>query len=652
MGEEHDDNDEEQSQTMTQSGLSLPTRSASVKVFQNGEAGDPDSNSGLVRRDSLEDTKSFYGVRPTSPPSLSIHRPNSSLSKVSKRIRSSSLISTTSSIAGVGSPPRISAPLPTPKGFLSPKKPNLAIRLEKKERSSTSSTNLRTNYHTHEDGRVNGHNGIDQYSNSNVELISSRSISPLQEEEDSEQPAIKGNRYNTFVESGLALSDIGSKSGSGKAIQQKSSSISLTFENHNNIHTQNKLNTTTVNLNSNSNWDKSIGRSITEMSTPPRTANSELSSDELVNSRDRDSDLEKGTVPDKSNTSKSKSKSTSKSRTSLAKNGNRSGNEKPKRKYESFENPLTTFFWNGKLMTGGDNWWSILMITVFLLGLSGVWLGTTGAWLWVNGREYGLVRGGGVAITIIFVYLFGITTSSLIASAFRDPGIIPRKLDIDPPMSRNDDYWEAWPRDIDVNGTKVTVKYCETCQSYRPPRSSHCRLCGNCVDGIDHHCSYLHSCVGKRNYFSFLVLLISATIADIYIIVFSALHFSLLCHHDHISFSKALSESPGAAVSFLLGVILILPIMFLLWYHLRLLLYNITTVEQIRANTSNNLFVSSKRPDNPFGSNSLFDNIILASIGRPQFPSWIDANGIEEVDKREVNPALKDLRWVREREGL
>lgn len=33
--------------------------------------------------------------------------------------------------------------------------------------------------------------------------------------------------------------------------------------------------------------------------------------------------------------------------------------------------------------------------------------------------------------------------------------------------------------------------------------------CGNCVEGIDHHCSYLHNCVGKRNYTSFITFLIS-----------------------------------------------------------------------------------------------------------------------------------------------
>jgi hypothetical protein len=56
-------------------------------------------------------------------------------------------------------------------------------------------------------------------------------------------------------------------------------------------------------------------------------------------------------------------------------------------------------------------------------------------------------------------------------------------------------------------------------------------------------------------------------ISDIYIIVFSAIHFALLCHHDRISFGAALRESPGAAVSFLLGIMVLPAALFLLWYH-------------------------------------------------------------------------------------
>lgn len=73
------------------------------------------------------------------------------------------------------------------------------------------------------------------------------------------------------------------------------------------------------------------------------------------------------------------------------------------RRYETFENPLTTFFCKGHLMTGGGDWYSAILALVFLLGMTGLWIGTTGVWMWRYGSEYGLAKGGGVAVTIMFV---------------------------------------------------------------------------------------------------------------------------------------------------------------------------------------------------------------------------------------------------------
>ncbi|WVF71514.1 hypothetical protein IAT40_006320 [Kwoniella sp. CBS 6097] len=616
-------------------GIKLPTRSASVTVIHENGATHPgssaqdhatrqDGGSRLARRDSLEDTKSFYRLnRPTSPPSSSIHRPHSSASRATagggggatKRVRSSSLLSS-ASFRSATSPPRTPAPLPTPRGFLSPKKPASAIRLEKRERSGgqqghSFQTSLATEYEDQDrdhDQQAYGYQPSHTTGKGSIDIQSQPgSAMTLPDDNDNHNHNQEIRGQGMSFGAALALSDI-TKS-----------------ERPSDIKTQG--------------WDRSIGRSITELSTPPRTAASVMSSDEtnLVN-RERPS-FEK---PENNHNMSALHQSNAKF------SSRKDQNKRRKRKYEHFDNPLTTFFCGGRLMTGGDNYMSLAVVLVVLMGLSGVWIGTTGAWLWEHGREYGLVTGGGVAITIIFAYLFLLCFTSLLASAFRDPGIIPRKLDLDPPSFQNDDYWEAYPRELTVKDGKITVKYCETCESYRPPRSSHCRLCGNCVDGIDHHCSYLHNCVGKRNYFSFLVTIITATIADIYIVVFSALHFSLLCHHDHISFGRALGESPGAAVSFILGLLVLLPVSFLLWYHLRLLLWNLTTVEQIRATTSRSLFSTGSRPDNPFASNSLLSNIVSASIGRPQFPSWLDARGYIDEDNRAVNPALVDLSWARE----
>lgn len=55
------------------------------------------------------------------------------------------------------------------------------------------------------------------------------------------------------------------------------------------------------------------------------------------------------------------------------------------------------------MMTGGDNPVSVITTLVIILGLSGVWVGTTGVWLWQYGTEYGLAKGGGIAVVIIFV---------------------------------------------------------------------------------------------------------------------------------------------------------------------------------------------------------------------------------------------------------
>ncbi|KAL0250548.1 hypothetical protein I308_102726 [Cryptococcus tetragattii IND107] len=386
-------------------------------------------------------------------------------------------------------------------------------------------------------------------------------------------------------------------------------------------------------------WDRSLRHSLATAPSPPRGAPMVLSSDNLV----RREAEEKPSLTD--------FKRQSHFRTTFERIRHQNNSSRPnrQRKYISFENPLSTFILGGHVLIGGDTWYSMTLVLVLLLGISGVWLGTTGVWMWLHGTEYGLGKGGGIAATIVFVYLFGMTTSSFVVTAFRDPGIIPRKLDPDPPMAQVDEWWEAYPRELTVQNGRVSVKYCETCETYRPPRCSHCRLCGNCVDGIDHHCSYLHTCVGKRNYFSFIVLLVTSSLSDIYIVIFSAIHFSLLCHHDDISFRRALSDSPGAAVSFLLGVLAIIPVLFLLQYHIRLLLFNITTIEQIRANTSKSLLALPKRPDNPFSGPSLVSNVLLASLARPQFPSWINASGWKQEDRRQINPALENWRFGRER---
>ena len=62
------------------------------------------------------------------------------------------------------------------------------------------------------------------------------------------------------------------------------------------------------------------------------------------------------------------------------------------------------------------------------------------------------------------------------------------------------------------------VNYCYLCEVNVLRRSKHCRRCNKCVDVFDHHCPWLNTCVGARNYRHFLMLLVatfSLTAADV-----------------------------------------------------------------------------------------------------------------------------------------
>ena len=70
-------------------------------------------------------------------------------------------------------------------------------------------------------------------------------------------------------------------------------------------------------------------------------------------------------------------------------------------------------------------------------------------------------------------------------------------------------------------------KYCETCFIFRPPRTSHCHTCNNCVQNFDHHCFWLGTCIGKRNYLYFYWYLLTLWTEIILTIVLGLLNLSL-----------------------------------------------------------------------------------------------------------------------------
>ena len=121
-------------------------------------------------------------------------------------------------------------------------------------------------------------------------------------------------------------------------------------------------------------------------------------------------------------------------------------------------------------------------------------------------------------INIIYIsissILYIIHIYAMIRGGCTDPGILPRQ---------NSDLYYTTSRTnmrYKINGHMLKVNYCYSCYLFRPPRTSHCAVCDNCVERFDHHCLWLGTCIGKKNYKYFYTLLGSLNINAIFQISF------------------------------------------------------------------------------------------------------------------------------------
>lgn len=186
--------------------------------------------------------------------------------------------------------------------------------------------------------------------------------------------------------------------------------------------------------------------------------------------------------------------------------------------------------------------------------------------------------------TVVGALLFLVTVGTLIASAASDPGIIPRLVDTGAVEydSLGFRVRPARTQNIIVGGRKVTLKFCATCNIFRPPRAAHCMVCNNCVRDFDHHCPWVGNCIGKRNYKYFFAFLVSSFSLDVYIIGCCITEAVLLSDQEG-NFGGALSEAPAMVVLLIYAFLIVLFVISLLGYHIYLLISSQTTFEQIRS---------------------------------------------------------------------
>jgi len=192
-------------------------------------------------------------------------------------------------------------------------------------------------------------------------------------------------------------------------------------------------------------------------------------------------------------------------------------------------------------------------------------------------------------VTVGSAVLYVTTIGFMAATATTDPGIVPRNSTIDDATAAANAQQN---RTVEVNGVRISLKWCRTCKIFRPPRAAHCSECNVCVERFDHHCPWMGQCIGRRNYRFFLGFVVSVCLLALFVGSFSAAMALRVARHAYSSvrkapdavdlIAKAVSLQPVAIGTVAFPGLVLLCVGPLACYHCTLVCQNKTTSEEIK----------------------------------------------------------------------
>jgi len=156
-------------------------------------------------------------------------------------------------------------------------------------------------------------------------------------------------------------------------------------------------------------------------------------------------------------------------------------------------NKTNVTFCNNRFMGGVDYW---AFFGTFLLIITGTVLSTIPN-----------IVNKSISHVIILFILFIVTMYCLIKVYFTDPGYIPKSY-----LKYNTLFKEI-----------SKCSYCEVCCIWRDNSTHHCSKCDACVVGFDHHCPWLGTCIGRRNYNYYLYFLMTLLVLIVFNIITSGI---------------------------------------------------------------------------------------------------------------------------------
>lgn len=129
-------------------------------------------------------------------------------------------------------------------------------------------------------------------------------------------------------------------------------------------------------------------------------------------------------------------------------------------------------------------------------------------------------------------------------------------------------------------------RYCKMCNVWKPERTHHCSICNRCILNMDHHCPWINNCVGFYNR-KFFIQLLGYVYATLLVVVLTSLPIiymrfvKLVRSEDIANRGVYCVVTLIIAAAYCLSVLLICTLTNFIKFHLKLVLDNYTTIENL-----------------------------------------------------------------------
>jgi len=177
----------------------------------------------------------------------------------------------------------------------------------------------------------------------------------------------------------------------------------------------------------------------------------------------------------------------------------------------------------------------------------------------------------GVSFIVVYIVIFVVGFISMIYTETVDP-IREQAQDVSQ-LDRN----------------RMVCQYCDN-EKEMKSTTKHCHLCNKCVSHFDHHCIFLNTCIGARNYWTFFTLISCIVVLQILHIVYQILLLVRIANDDDAVEERldkiALDKTSYSALA---GILLIFPVVVLaavgslLGFHIYIKAIGTTTFLWIKA---------------------------------------------------------------------